>query len=178
MTWLFSCWTECQFSEINVLMVCKIPLSMTAINGANAHLTLARGSRCFVVGSTGLFLPSLCAVCGRDVWRCDVNLNATPNVRLLSHSRAIWMLLCKLCKKVFSRHWLKVKGNSMWVIFCRRGGRLYPEDGVSGQALQPTDRRYSTVYGWFWLTPSDKHAAVPSWLTEKHPFSNLDRDPV
>lgn len=28
MTWLFICWTECKFLEINVLMVSKIPPSM------------------------------------------------------------------------------------------------------------------------------------------------------
>lgn len=86
---------------------------VTAIDFANAFLTLALGSRCFVIGSTCLLLPPQCAVCGCDVWKCDVKQNATPNVRLLTHLCAIWMLLCKLAKEVFSGDRFKAKGNFM-----------------------------------------------------------------
>lgn len=69
----------------------------------NAYLTLPRGSRYFLIFSACLLLPPLCVVCGCDAWKCDVKQNATPNVKILSHLHAIWMLLCKLAKEVFSR---------------------------------------------------------------------------
>lgn len=54
---------------------------VTAIDFANAYLTLAQGSRCFVVSPVVLLSPPRCAVCGCYVWKCDGKQNAMPNVK-------------------------------------------------------------------------------------------------
>lgn len=40
--------------------------------------------------------PPPSALSGCDAWKCGMKQNDAPNVRFLTHLRAIWILLCKL----------------------------------------------------------------------------------
>ncbi len=89
---LLNCWKECKFLEINLLMGSKITLSMTAIDCANAYLTLAQGPRCFVVGSACLFLPPLCTVCVNVMFGGMMRNKMARQESDYCHLRTIWML--------------------------------------------------------------------------------------